>query len=257
MCLVFIIVCISIYCLKNNKSHGISHRKRDMQKCTKINPLLGFLSGYHVKPLVFQSLSFCGKILHGALACGRPWERVGVLYGECVLTGCAISLLLPAAQRDETEAGGGRQQMQHPLEAPEICGALLHALLLAFHLPGQHQAQVCWLHVQCLQELLLLPEAREGVDLLRLPANQVSGQVDLTCPLGAQSFFSQVGASRAWLVSTEYWPQWRDCRGVQNTTWPLEREGGLVLPSFIPQACAGFLGIKLGGGMWWWIRQIA
>lgn len=85
--------------------------------------------------------------------------------------------------------------MQHPLEAPEVRGALLHALLLALHLPGQHQAQVRRLQVQCLQELLLLPEAREGVDLLRLPASQVSGQVDLRCPLVARSPLSQVGAA--------------------------------------------------------------
>ena len=67
--------------------------------------------------------------------------------------------------------------MQHPLEAPEVRGPLLHALLLALRLPRQHQAPLWGLCVQRLQELLLLPEAREGVDLLRLPASQVSGRV--------------------------------------------------------------------------------
>lgn len=68
--------------------------------------------------------------------------------------------------------------MQHPLQAPEVRGALLHALLLALHLPRQHQAPLWGLRVQRLQELLLLPEAREGLDLLRLPTGQVSGPVD-------------------------------------------------------------------------------
>lgn len=67
--------------------------------------------------------------------------------------------------------------MQHPLEAPKVRGALLHALLLTLHLPGQQQASVWGLSVQRLQELLHLPEAREGLGLLCLPASQVSGLV--------------------------------------------------------------------------------
>lgn len=66
---------------------------------------------------------------------------------------------LSGLQRAEAEAGRGAQQVQHPLEAPEVRGALLHALLLALHLPGQRQAPLRRVPVQRLQELLLLPEA--------------------------------------------------------------------------------------------------
>lgn len=90
--------------------------------------------------------------------------------------------------------------MQHPLETPEIRGALLHAMLLALHLPGQRQAPLRGVQIQRLQELLLLPEARETMGLLRLPASQVSGCVlgGLGCwhhhflPLGRTSVDRQV-----------------------------------------------------------------
>lgn len=150
----------------------LSHRKYGIWKYTELIHLWEFLSGYYVERLIFLSFIVVRKDPQCGSSCGRA-EGVGRCPGEP--PNPLSSLLLTLSQRAEAEAGRRRQQVQHPLEAPEVRGALLHALLLALHLPRQQQAPLWGLRVQRLQELLLLPEAREGLGLLRLPASQVSG----------------------------------------------------------------------------------
>lgn len=85
-----------------------------------------------------------------------------------------LSLSLSRFQRDEAGAGGGRQQMLHPLQAAPLQRALLHPLLRALHLPAQPQAPVPGLPVQRLQDLLHLQQEGQSVALLSVPEGQVS-----------------------------------------------------------------------------------